>query len=180
MENSGEHLVGQYLKYIDNCDFVEYNLQTKMRQGEIDVVGINSSKREVYICEVAAHLTGVGLQYVKNNRPDNVERLVKKFRNDIEYGNTNFEDFEQIYMLWTPIAKSTGENAKNNPTKGLQEIKNKVKSNFNIELIIIANRDFLNAIEELRKVAAKTSHEMKSPIMRFIQIEETLKQNFNR
>ena len=83
-------------------------------------------------------------------------------------------------MLWTPIAKSTGENAKNNPSKDLQEIKNEVKADFNVELIIIANRDYLNAIEELRKVAAKTSYEMNSPIMRFMQIEETLKQNFNR
>ncbi len=178
MEDPGENLVGQYLKYIKNCDFVEYNLQTKIRQGEIDVVGISSSERKVYICEVATHLTGIGLQYTKNGHPDNVNRLVKKFRNDIEYGNTNFKDFERVYMLWTPVAKSTGKNAKNDPFKDLQEIKNKVKSDHNIDLTIIANRDYMNAIEELRKVAAKTSYAMTSPIMRFMQIEETLKAKF--
>ena len=85
MEDPGEHLVGQYLKEIEKCDFVEYNLQTKSRQGEIDVVGINSSKNIVYICEVATHLQG--LQYVKNNQPDNFDRFMKKFEKDIGYAN---------------------------------------------------------------------------------------------
>lgn len=175
MEDPGEHVVGQYLKYIRNCDFVEYNLQTKMKQGEIDVVGINSSKRVVYICEVATHLTGVGLQYVKNNHPDNVNRLVEKFNKDIQYGNTNFSGFEQIYMLWTPIAKNTGHKAKANPFRDLEDIKIQVKSKFNVDLVIIANNDYKDALNELRKIAAKTSYAMASPIMRFLQIEEALK-----
>jgi hypothetical protein len=179
MEDPGEHFVGQYLKYINNCDFVKYNLQTKLRQGEIDVVGISSSERKVYICEVATHLTGIGLQYVKNNHPDNVDRLVKKFEKDIEYGNTNFMDFEQIYMLWTPFAKQTGENAKSDPSRDLQEIKKEVKSKFNIDLTIIANKDHLEAIEALRTFAAKISYAMTSPIMRFLQIEETLEGKFS-
>ena len=56
MENPGEHLVGQNLREIKECDFVEYNLQTKKTQGEIDVIGINSTKKKVYICEVANHI----------------------------------------------------------------------------------------------------------------------------
>ena len=53
MEDSGEHIVGQYLRGVLNCDFVEYNLQTKEVQGEIDVAGINSAnKKEAFICEV--------------------------------------------------------------------------------------------------------------------------------
>ena len=39
MENPGEHLVGQYLRTMKKCDFVEYNLRTIFVQGEIDVVG---------------------------------------------------------------------------------------------------------------------------------------------
>ena len=49
MEDSAEHLVGQYLKHINNFDFLEYNLQTKLKQGELDVVGINSFQRKVYM-----------------------------------------------------------------------------------------------------------------------------------
>ena len=174
MEDPGEHLVGQYLKYINGCDFVEYNLETKSTQGEIDVVGINSSQRKVYICEVATHLTGVGLLYVKGKRPDNVGRLTAKFRKDIEYGRTNFKDFERIYMLWTPLAKDTGPKAKLNPCKDLREVKEKIMAEFAIDLVIIANKDYMKAVSELRRIAAKTSYAMKSPIMRYMQIEENL------
>lgn len=177
MEDPGEQLVGQYLKYINGCDFVGYNLETKSPQGEIDVVGINSSQKKVYICEVATHLTGVGLLYVKDNRPDNVGRLTAKFRKDIEYGCTNFKDFERIYMLWTTLAKGTSEKAKLNPCRDLREVKEKIKSEFAIDVVIIANEQYMKAVSQLRGIAAKTSYAMKSPIMRCMQIEETLRKN---
>ena len=180
MEDPGEHLVGQYLKYIKDCDFVEYNLKTKLKQGEIDVVGINSSQSKVYICEVVTHLTGVGLQYVKDKRPDNVGRLTSKFRKDIEYGITNFRDFERIYMLWTPLAKDTGTMAKSNPFKDIREVKEKIKLELGIDLILFVNEDYMTAVSELRRFASKTSYAMKSPIMRYLQIEETLKSKFIR
>jgi hypothetical protein len=180
MEEPGEHLVGQYLKYIKDCDFVEYNLKTKLKQGEIDVVGINSSQSKVYICEVVTHLTGVGLQYVKDKRPDNVGRLTSKFRKDIEYGITNFRDFERIYMLWTPLAKDTGTMAKSNPFKDIREVKEKIKLELGIDLILFVNEDYMTAVSELRRFASKTSYAMKSPIMRYLQIEETLKSKFIR
>ena len=180
MEDPGEHLVGQYLKYIKGCDFVEYNLQTKLKQGEIDVVAINSSESKVYICEVVTHLTGVGLLYVKGGRPDNVGRLTSEFRKDIEYGITNFRDFERIYMLWTPLAKDTGTMAKSNPFKDIREVKEKIKLEFGIDLIIFMNEDYMRALSELRGFASKTSYAMKSPIMRYLQIEETLKSKFLR
>ena len=41
MPNPGEELVGEYLKNIKHCEFVEYNLHTPEVQGEIDVVGID-------------------------------------------------------------------------------------------------------------------------------------------
>ena len=179
MENSGEHLVGQYLKFIKNCDFVEYKLQTKFVQGEIDVVGINSSERKVYVCEVATHLTGIGLQYTKNNQPDNVVRLTNKFVKDVEYADRNFKDFEKIFMLWTPVAKNTKSGSKHNPYQDIEDIKVNIKNGPKVDLIVVANKDYLSAINELRKIAADTTPEMTSPIMRFMQIEETLKKNSN-
>jgi len=53
VENPGEELVGSYLRAVLECDFVEYNLSTRFTQGEIDVIGISSVKRIVYLCEVA-------------------------------------------------------------------------------------------------------------------------------
>jgi Holliday junction resolvase-like predicted endonuclease len=83
MENPGEELVGSYLREVCDCDFVEFNLRTRFTQGEIDVVGINTAIKTVYLCEVATHLE-TGLQYVKEKRPNNIERFVKKFQKDID------------------------------------------------------------------------------------------------
>ncbi|MDR0233136.1 MAG: hypothetical protein LBI82_13640 [Dysgonamonadaceae bacterium] len=175
MENLGEHLVGQYLRAVKNCDFVEYNLQTKFVQGEIDVVGINSAKKQIYICEVATHLE-TGLQYVKNRRPNNVERFQSKFTKNIEYAKRNFQEYECHYMLWSPIIRiPKKEDTKNNQEQDLREIKVFLKEKFDVELELVYNQKYLNCIAELRKVARETTQEMSSPIMRFLQIEEKLK-----
>ena len=64
--NIGEEICGSYLKYIKKCDFVDYNINTtgSVGQGEIDVIGIDQSKKIVYVCEVAVHIA-TGLQYTK-------------------------------------------------------------------------------------------------------------------
>lgn len=175
MENPGEHLVGQYLHEIKKCDFVEYNLHTTHMQGEIDVVGIDSSKKTVYICEVATHLVG-GLQYTKGSQPDNVNRFVKKFTKNIQYANENFKGFKKVFMLWTPIIRiPRTHNTKHNQLRDIQEIVHKIKKTTGVEIQTIYNADFLKVIQELRDVASQTTQAMNSPIMRFLQIEESLK-----
>ena len=113
MLNVGEQLVSSYLRYILNCDFIQTNLYTIESQGEIDVVGLNLTKRQVYICEVAIHLT-TGLQYVKNKRPNNVQKLTDKFSRDIEYAHKYLNQYMHHFMLWSPIVKDTKGNPENN------------------------------------------------------------------
>jgi hypothetical protein len=174
MENPGEHLVGQYLKTIKNCDFVEYNLQTKFVQGEIDVVGIDSVNNQIYICEVATHLES-GLKYTKDKKPNNFERFISKFTKNIEYAKRNFQDYICNYMLWTPIIFfPKKEDTKLNQYQDLQDIKTFLKDEFNVELELIYNQKYLDCIDELRQIAKETTQEMTSPIMRFLQIEEKL------
>jgi TolB-like protein len=43
---------------------------------------------------------------------------------------------------------------------------------------LIYNKEYLDRIEELSKVAKNTTQAMSSPIMRFMQIEEKLKTKF--
>ena len=175
MENPGEHLVGQYLREIKECDFVEYNLQTKFTQGEIDVVGIDSTKGIVYICEVATHLE-TGLQYVKNNKPDNVNRFVRKFTKNIEYAERNFGKYKKVFMLWTPIIRvPKKKNTKHSQVKDIQAIVSEIKKSKGVEIELVYNEKFYNCIQELREAASKTTQAMTSPIMRFLQIEEKLK-----
>ena len=104
MQTPGEELVGEYLRHIRGCEFVQYNLQTSEVQGEIDVIGINMANRTLYVCEVAVHLI-TGLQYVKNKRPDNIDRFISKFTKDIQYARSALPDYQHVFMLWSPIVK---------------------------------------------------------------------------
>lgn len=181
MQNPGEEVVGEYLKIILGCDFVEYNLYTPDTQGEIDVVGINSKDKKLYVCEVATHLI-TGLQYVKNKRPDNVDRFVKKFKKNIEYAEKYFPGFEKHYMIWSPIVKNSGPNAKNNQLNDIQEIKDIIQSRPGkpIEVEAIINHQYAQCLQELREYAAKETKELKSPILRLMQIEEKLSKHIKR
>ena len=173
MQNPGEELVGSYLREVLQCDFVEFNLRTKFAQGEIDVVGINSDKKIAYICEVTTHLAG--LQYVNDDKPDNVRRLVEKFRKDIEYARKFLPNFECKFMFWSPIVKKPrSAKAKNNQSKDVENIKNLLKEKYNVDLQVIINSEYLKCIKKLRTVALQRTDEIKSPIMRFLQIEEKL------
>lgn len=173
MQNIGEEIVGEYLKVILGCDFVEYNLYTPDVQGEIDVVGINAKEKEIYICEVATHLV-TGLQYVKDNQPDNVDRFIKKFRKNIQYANKYFSDYKKHFMLWSPIVKNQGPSAKHNQMNDIGNIKEAITNEFGYEIEAIINCQYQNCLKQLRAYAAKETKELKSPVLRMMQIEEKL------
>ncbi len=175
MENPGEELAGSYLSKILGCSFVAFNLDTGVKQGEMDVVGINLNTNTVYFCEVAIHL--LGLQYVdpKNAQPDNVNRFLKKFENSISYAKKNFPEYQHVFMLWSPIVRISRETSMHNQMKDIESIQNEIKQKYSIDLEIIINEKFLDCISKLRKIAKEETKEIKTPIMRFLQIEERLK-----
>lgn len=173
LQNPGEEIVGEYLKLFKDCDFVEYNLYTPDAQGEIDVVGINPKNKIVFICEVATHLV-TGLQYVKDQQPENVARFTRKFRKNIQYANKYFEDYEKHFMLWSPIVKNQGPTAKHNQIRDIKEINENLRLEFGVELEPVINQEYLNFLVQLREHAAKETKELKSPILRLMQIEERL------
>ena len=94
----GEEIVAAYLQYVKHCEFIQQNLYTPDVQGEIDVVGINLEPKELYVCEVATHLT-TGLRYVKDRQPNNVQKLTDKFARDIEYANKYFDDYTKYFRF---------------------------------------------------------------------------------
>jgi len=178
MQNLGEEIAGEYLKHFKHCEFIEYNLNlnTPGIQGEIDVVGINLKKTEIYICEVAVHVQGLG--YVAaNGQPDNVYRLMRKFLKDIDYANKYYADYKPHFMLWSPIVKSAGTKAKNNPFNDVKEVKRKLRQEHGYDLELIVNNEYQKRLKELRKWAGEQTKELKSPVLRMMQIEETLKRH---
>jgi hypothetical protein len=179
MENSGETFVGDYLRFVRQCDFVDFNVYTKTVQGEIDVIGINNTTKHVYICEVVTHLA-TGMQYTKNKRPDTGKRLARKFIKDIEYGETSFDGYEKIYMLWSPVVKPSKGKDEYNQFSHLQQAIDEVKKTTGIEIKRVINEDYVEAISALRRIAQSETKELKSPIMRFLQIEHYATKNLKR
>jgi hypothetical protein len=51
----GEYLVGAYLKLVEECDVVDYNVRTPggglEGLGELDVVGLNFKTKTAYVCK---------------------------------------------------------------------------------------------------------------------------------
>ena len=173
MLNVGEQLVASYLRYIRDCDFIQTNLYTIESQGEIDVVGLNIVEQQVYICEVAIHLT-TGLQYVKNNQTDNVQKLTDKFSRDIEYARKYLGQYKHHFMLWSPIVKDTKGKLENNQIRHLEEIKANIKERYEIDIECIVNQKFQECLMELRNHAKTVTKELQCPLMRLMQIEEYL------
>lgn len=179
MQNLGEEIAGEYLKVIKGCEFIEYNLYTPDIQGEVDVVGIDIDNKRLYVCEVATHLI-TGLQYNKGGAPDNISRFLKKFRKNIPYANKYFSDYEKHFMLWSPVVKNSGPRAKNNQLNDVIEVKEALNKEFGCNLELIINHEYKKCLDELREHARKETKELKSPVLRMMQIEEKLNEHLKR
>jgi len=177
--NIGEEIAAAYLKIIKQCEFTQLNLQTKDVQGEIDVLGVNIAERTVYVCEVAVHLT-CGLRYVKDRRPNTAAKLIEKFSRDIEYAQKYYPDFQRTYMLWSPVVKSAGDGAKENQILAIRQIQDAIKTRFGVGVEAVINEEFMYCLSELRQHARTTTEELKSPVMRYLQIEEWLQRHLDR
>ena len=149
-------MVGDYLKVILGCDFVEFNLYTPDVQGEIDVVGINAKRKEIYICEVATHLV-TGLRYVdpKEKTSDNVGRFVKKFKKNIAYAEKYFLGYKKQFMLWSPIVKDPRTGTKFNQTKDIAKIEAEILKQSQVNIEVISNRKYMDCLKKLREYAKK-------------------------
>lgn len=179
MANIGEILVGDFLRIKHNCDFIDHNVYTRDGQGEIDVVWIDNKSKKVYICEVAIHLT-TGLQYTKDKRPDTCTRLIAKFTKDIEYAEKYFPDYAKEFMLWTPIVKNSKGKIEYNQRDHLERMVAGIKETKGVEVHLVVNEKFHAAFLELKKYAANTSEEWKSPVLRLLQVEGWLEKHIKK
>lgn len=178
MINVGEQLVASYLQYIRECEFTQMNLYTVDSQGEIDVVGIDLKRKKVYVCEVAIHLT-TGLQYVKDKRPNNIQKLTDKFSRDIEYANKYFEGYEKHFMLWSPVVKGKG-GEQYNQLGHLDSVGKNINTEFGVSIEFVVNERFQECLREMRSFAKSKTADLKCPVMRMLQIEEHLAKHLGK
>jgi hypothetical protein len=157
----GEYAVGAYLKIINGCDFVDYNVR---RPGgglagldELDVIGLDFKNKVAYLCEVTTHITG--LLYVDN--ATTVKRVKQKYEKQRKYAEDHLKDFpSHHFMFWSPVVP------RGYLTQGLQKING-------LELVI--NEKYTARIGELRLKAKEMANDTGNPFFRVLQILEHLR-----
>ena len=158
MPETGEEIVGAWLRYLKGCDFVEYGVQVP-GAGEIDVVGLSLKANRAYICEVASHIHG--LQY-----KDNEATIVGKFKRAKQYADSTLFGIDISYEFWSPVVRSGSQMG--SVTKALTILRDEHR----IVVEPVVNESYLQRLSQLRAVASKETRNASHPILRFLQIEE--------
>jgi len=157
----GEYAVGAYLRIVNGCDFIDYNVR---RPGgglagldELDVIGLDFKKKVAYLCEVTTHIRG--LLYIDN--ATTVRRIKQKYEKQRKYAEDYLSDFPlRHFMFWSPVVPQ------GYITDQLQQIGG-------LELVI--NQEYSTRIDELRQRAKKMENDTGNPFFRVLQILEHLK-----
>lgn len=156
----GEFIVGAYLQLKLDCDVVDYNVRPPGGglQGleELDVVGLNLKEHKAYLCEVTTHIRG--LQYKDN--ATTADRIRQKHERQIWYGKEFLHNFECVYMFWSPVVP-------------VGYITDRLILLPDLQLVI--NGEYKKRIDELRILAANTTHDARNPFFRMLQILEHMR-----
>ncbi len=157
----GEFIVGAHLQLIEECDFIDYNVRPPggglSGLSELDVVGLNFKTNTAYLCEVTTHIRGL---LYKNNK-ETIQRVKKKHQRQNEYAAKYLANFDNYrFMFWSPVV----------PVGYLTDNLSKIET---IELVI--NGEYKRRIDELRNMAAKSTHDARNPFFRTLQIIEHMR-----
>ena len=153
----GEQLVGAYLKVIEGCDFVAYNVRPPggglRGLEELDVVGLRFGDSTAFLCEVTTHIRGI---LYKNNRTT-VQRIGAKYKRQQRYAQSELTGFRTVrFQFWSP----------NVPigyvTENLQAL------GPGLELVI--NGRYAERVTELREAAAARENDEGNDVFRLLQI----------
>jgi hypothetical protein len=157
----GEYIAGCYLKLIEKCDVVDYNIRFPggglMGLNELDVVGLRFSDRTAFVCEVTTHIRGV----LYKNNSTTVKKIAEKHRVQKKYAAKHLNLFRnKTYMFWSPVVP------KGYITSHLAKIRD-------LELII--NDKYASCVDELLAEARQLTHDVGNPFFRALQILEHLR-----
>ncbi len=160
----GEYVVGAYLRLIEECDVIEYNVIPPgggiEGLGELDVIGYRFKDKSVFVCEVATHLGGL---CIGNNSLDAVNKVKDKHKRQKQYTSKHLYLFKNPhFMFWSPVVPE------GKITKGLKEISN-------LELII--NEEYTKKVDMLMEVADKTISDIGNPFFRTLQLLQKLRRS---
>jgi len=158
----GEYIIGAYLKIILKCDYIDYNVRPSGSGleglGELDVVGIDLKREEVYLCEVTTHLRGV----LYNDYKTTIRKIEEKYKRQKDYANKYLpKHFKRHFMFWSPIV----------PSGLVEQLKKEEKNG----LEIVVNGKYTECIDRLKDIARKELKDFGNPFFRTLQILENLR-----
>lgn len=156
----GEYIVGAYLKIVEHCDVVDYNVRPRGGKleglNELDVVGLRFKDGSAFICEVVTHIRGTLYKDYKTT----IKKITAKHQRQKKYASSHLANFSPKYMLWSPVVPS-----------GLCEKLNGIDG-----LACIVNEDYSRRIAELRIEARTRTNDEGNPFFRTLQILEHLRE----
>jgi hypothetical protein len=158
----GEFLVGAYLKVIEKCDFIGYNMRPPggglKGLAELDVVGLKFETETAFLCEVTTHIGG--LLYKTNQYT--IEHIKKKHAAQRSYAGAQLSQFKVLkYQFWSPAVP------KGYLTDNLPLIDD--------DLEIIVNEEYAARIGQLRMKAQELTNDEGNPAFRLLQILEHMR-----
>lgn len=155
----GESLVGAYLRYGEECDFVVYGTQTE-GQGEIDVIGFQVDQRRVWLCEVATHLDGIS--YGSAGMAGTLTKVRQKVQRAVAFGDRMFPGQEKRFEWWSPKA---GPTLSAHFPAICDELTTK-----ETEVAFVVNAEYADRVAVLFKQAKKGTKATPEPFFRSLQI----------
>jgi hypothetical protein len=185
---SGELLVGSYLRLIEGCELVMYNQRSQKpgNQLEIDVIGVDSTEqgeRVVYTCEVVTHIDGLlysgtpdtdrWAEYGGDGYQYTLERLWEKFTSDREYVTELFDADSFVYQFWSPVVR--GNRDEKYLLTGLYDMADEFEHETGAELKLVINEEYTERIQALREKAGQTEKDYGELGFRILQILEHLR-----
>lgn len=147
----GESLVYAYLKYIRRCDIILANTHIDGQQGEIDLIGLNSSgaPRELWLVEVTTHLRGM----LYDTQANTVTKILEKGSRARKFAETTFPGTEPQFEVWSPIV----------PTGILSALQQ-------AGVTVVANEEYTDCVNQLAQVAARSTETTGIEAFRFLQL----------
>lgn len=160
----GEELVGAYLKVIEQCDVISYNVRPRggglKGLEELDVVGLRFGDSTAFLCEVTTHIGG--LLYKDN--PTTVQRITEKHERQRRYAEQELRTFrERRFQFWSP----------NVPRGYLTQ--HLAKLGPGLELVI--NGEYARRVDQLRDAARLQMNNEGNDVFRLLQILEHLRRH---
>jgi hypothetical protein len=185
---SGELLVGSYLRLVEGCELVTYNQRSHEagNQLEIDVIGVDNTEdgqQAVYTCEVVTHIDGLHYsgtpdtdrweEYGNDDYQHTLERLWRKFSADKEYVTDLFDADSYVFQFWSPIVR--GNRDEKCLLTGLYNMADEFEAKRDAKFELVINEEYTDRIEALREKAEQTEKDYGELGFRILQILEHLR-----